>query len=217
MHRIILSLWDVHFFSDITVGIRYFFEELDQTHEPLTRYFWVGRSRLLMPHKQFQRMMICQSCDGDGQARLALGSTACPRRSHQQQFPAPPWKTIWCRLGARCTVATDQRSPNLGIFLVMPIGDAGTVARAGRTMERWSRLTCHTIFDHPHVSLIEPPQSRGTTRGLLRCRRTSHAPKQRSSPVLNKLHHSRWKLSEVSNAKVKEAVSQSERSVRRDA
>ena len=27
-------------------------------------------------------------------------------------------------------------------------------------MERWSRLTCHTIFDRPHVSLIEPPQSR---------------------------------------------------------
>ena len=53
----------------------------------------------------------------------------------------------------------------------------------GRTMERWSRLTCHTIFDHRHVSLIEPPQSRGTTRGLLRCRRTSHAPKQRSSPM----------------------------------
>ena len=27
-------------------------------------------------------------------------------------------------------------------------------------MERWSRLTCRTIFDHPRVSLIEPPQSR---------------------------------------------------------
>ena len=89
-----------------------------------------------------------------------LGSTACPRRSHQQQHPAPSWKTIWCRLGARCTVATDERSPNLGIFLVKLIGDAGLVAIAGRTMERWSRLTCRTIFDRPHVSLIEPPQSR---------------------------------------------------------
>ena len=45
-------------------------------------------------------------------------------------------------------------------FLVKPIGDAGTVAMAGRTVERWSGLTCRTIFDHPHVSLIEPPQSR---------------------------------------------------------
>ena len=35
------------------------FEEFDQTHEPLrARDFWVGRSRLLMPQKQFQRMMI---------------------------------------------------------------------------------------------------------------------------------------------------------------
>ena len=38
-------------------------------------------------------------------------------------------------LGARCTVVTDQRSPNLGIFLVKPIGNAGNVARAGRTMD----------------------------------------------------------------------------------
>ena len=33
-------------------------------------------------------------------------------------------------------VATDERSPNLGNFLVKAIGDAGNVARAGRTMER---------------------------------------------------------------------------------
>ena len=55
---------------------------------------------------------------------------------------------------------TEERSPNMGICLVKPIGGAGYVPGLDVPGKRWSRLTCHTHFDHLHVSLIEPPQSR---------------------------------------------------------
>ena len=115
MHLIILSLRDVHFFSDITVGIRHFLKSLIRPTSRSVHEIFLGWAKQALDatntipaDDDLGKAVMVTDRHGWNWDRLRvqdglISSSARHRRGKQS--------------GDVCTVATDQRSPNLGFFL----------------------------------------------------------------------------------------------------